>query len=109
MATVQEFNKENFDREVIDSKDPVLVDFWASWCAPCKLLEPTVKEIAGEFEGKMKTGKVNVDDNPEIATKLSILNIPTLILFKGGREASRMIGVNSKDAIASKIRGALGE
>jgi len=104
-----EFTKDNFDKEVIGSKNPVLVDFWAGWCAPCKLMDPVVKEIAGEFDGKMKTGKLNVDDHPEVATKLSILNIPTLVLFKDGHEASRIIGVNPKEAVIAKIKGALGE
>ncbi len=103
-----EFNEANFDAEVINSKEPVLVDFWASWCVPCKLMAPVVEGLADEFRGRLKVGKTNVDENGELATKFSVLNIPTLILFKGGKEAARMIGINSKEAVARKINDIVG-
>ena len=102
-----EITKDNFEKEVLNSERPVLVDFWAPWCMPCKIIAPAVEKLAEQFKGKVKISKSNVDDNPDIATELSVLNIPTLILFKEGREISRMIGVNSKDAIEAKIKSVL--
>ena len=98
-----EVTQENFDKEVLKSDKAVLVDFWAPWCMPCKIIAPTVETIADEMKGKVKVMKSNVDNAPEVATELSVLNIPTLILFKGGKEIARMIGVNSKEAIENKI------
>ena len=103
-----ELNETNFETEVVGSERPVLVDFWASWCMPCKLMTPVVDEIADEFKGTVKVGKVNVDDSPELATQFFVLNIPTLILFRKGQELARMIGVNSKEAVSAKIRGIIG-
>ena len=103
-----EFNENNFDSEVINSKKPVLVDFWASWCVPCKIMAPIIEGLADDFKGKLKVGKTNVDNNGELATKFSVLNIPTLILFKDGKEAARIIGVNSKEAVARKINDIVG-
>ncbi len=103
-----EFNETNFESEVVKSEEPVLVDFWASWCVPCKLIAPVVEELSHELKGTVKVGKVNVDDNPELATRFSVMNIPTLLMFKGGEEAARLIGVNSKDSILRKIKGVLG-
>ncbi|MDD5421983.1 MAG: thioredoxin [Candidatus Omnitrophota bacterium] len=103
-----EVTSENFDKEVMKSDKPVLVDFWAPWCMPCKIIAPSVEKLAQEFDGKVKIMKSNVDESPEIATELSVLNIPTLILFKDGAEVSRMIGVNSKEAIEAKIRSVIG-
>lgn len=98
-----EITKENFEKEVLKSEKLVLVDFWASWCVPCKVIAPTVEEIAKEAKDKVNVAKSNVDDNPELATELSVMNIPTLILFKSGKEVGRIIGVNSKEAILAKI------
>jgi len=98
-----EITRENFEKEVLNSKETVLIDFWAPWCMPCKIIAPAVEKLAEELKGKVKISKANVDENPEIATELSILNIPTLVLFKSGREVSRIIGVNSKEAIEAKI------
>jgi len=98
-----EITNSNFEKEVLKSDKPVLVDFWAPWCMPCKILAPVVEELSKELSG-IKVAKTNIDDNPELATELSILNIPTLIFFKSGKEVSRMIGVNSKDAIENKIK-----
>ena len=99
-----EINQNNFEKEVLKSDKPVLIDFWAPWCMPCKIIAPAVDELAEEMKGTVKVGKTNVDDNPELANALSVLNIPTLVLFKNGVEASRIVGVNSKDAIASRIK-----
>ena len=103
-----EVTKENFEKDVLKSEKPVLIDFWAPWCIPCKILAPVVEELAKGMKEEVRFGKMNVDDNPELATRLSILNIPTLILFKNGEEASRIIGVNSKEAIEAKIKAAIG-
>ncbi len=102
-----ELTSSNFDEEVLKSDKPVLVDFWAPWCMPCKIIAPVVEKLAEEMKGKIKVLKSNVDEAPEIATQLSILNIPTLILFKGGEEVSRIIGVNSKETIEKKINSFL--
>jgi len=99
-----EVNQENFEKEVIKSQTPVLIDFWAPWCAPCKIMAPVVEELAEDFKGTLKVAKTNVDENPELATELSILNIPTLVIFKNGNEVSRIMGVNPKEALAAKIK-----
>jgi len=98
----------NFEKEVKQSAEPVLIDFWAPWCVPCKIIATTVEQLAEEMKGKVKVAKANVDDAPEIATDLAVMNIPTLVLFKGGQEVARMIGVNSKEAIEAKIKTVLG-
>ncbi len=99
-----EITHENFDKEVLKSDKLVLVDFWAPWCMPCKMLTPTVEKLAEELKGEVSISKCNVDDSPELATDLSVLNIPSLVLFKNGEEVARMVGINSKAAIESKIR-----
>ncbi len=99
-----EVTQENFEREVIDSNKPVLVDFWAPWCMPCKIIAPAVEKVADEMKLQVKVAKLNVDEAPELATELSILNIPTLVLFRDGKELARIIGVNSKEAIENKIK-----
>jgi len=103
-----EITQENFDKEVLKSDRPVLIDFWAPWCMPCKIIAPAVEKLAEEMKGKVNVFKSNVDESPEIATDLSVLNIPTLILFKGGQEVARIIGVNSKEAIEAKVREVVG-
>lgn len=102
-----ELKQENFTKEILKSDKLALIDFWATWCMPCKIIGPVIEELAVELEGRVKVGKVNVDDNPELATELSIMNIPTLVLFKDGKEVSRIIGVNSKQAIMAKIESFL--
>lgn len=99
-----ELTQDNFMKEVMESDKPVLVDFWAPWCMPCKIIAPVVESLAEEFKGKVKVLKLNVDEAPNIATELSVLNIPTLVLFKDGKESARMIGVNPKEAIEAKIK-----
>lgn len=99
------FTTENFNAEVIESDKPVLVDFYADWCGPCKMMAPVIEEIAQEYEGKVKVGKLNVDDNPEISEQFDIMSIPTLIFFKGGQPANRSTGVIAKEKIVEIING----
>ena len=102
---VNEVTDASFESEVLKSDQPVLVDFWAAWCAPCRMLTPTVEAIAEKYQGKAKIVKLNVDENVESSSKYGIKGIPTLILFSGGKEADRVVGVpsNAKDFIASMI------
>ncbi len=95
---------ENFEKEVLKSDKLVLIDFWAPWCMPCKIIAPTVEKLAEELKNKVNISKCNVDDSPDLATDLAVLNIPTLLLFRGGEEVARMVGVNSKEAIEAKIK-----
>jgi len=92
-----------FDSSVLQGDKLALIDFWAEWCQPCKMLAPTVEEIAGEYEGKVLVGKLNVDDNPATATKYGIRGIPTLLLFKGGQVVQQLVGVKSKAEIKKVI------
>ena len=91
--------KDNFETEVLKSSIPVLVDFWATWCGPCQMLAPTIEEIAKEYEGKVKVGKINVDEQPELAMKFKIMSIPTLLMFKNGEVSDKMIGFVPKEQI----------
>lgn len=92
-----------FEQSVLQSDIPVLLDFWAEWCQPCKMLAPTVEELAEEYDGQVLFGKLNVDDNPQTATKFGIRGIPTLLFFKGGNVAQQMVGVKSKAEIKKVI------
>lgn len=91
-----EFTDNDFDEQVVKSELPTLVDFWAEWCAPCKSIAPTVEELSKEYQGKIKIGKLNVDENPKTATQFGIRGIPTLLLFKEGKVIHQMVGVKSK-------------
>jgi thioredoxin 1 len=94
----------NFESEVLQSDMPVLVDFWASWCGPCKMLAPTISEIASEYEGKVKVGKVNIDDDTAIAIKYGIVSIPTVVLFKNGEVADKSVGFVPKAEIEAMLK-----
>jgi thioredoxin 1 len=94
-----EFTDDNFDTEVLKSNLPVLVDFWAEWCGPCKIIAPIVEEIAGDYAGKVKVGKVNVDFNNQVAMQYGIRGIPALLVFKGGSVANQIVGAVPKNNI----------
>ncbi len=93
----------NFESEVINSQKPILVDFWAEWCGPCKMIAPELEKLAAEKNEQLRIGKLNVDDNRETAMKYSISSIPTLLLFKNGQIVKKLIGVMSKDKIITEI------
>ena len=103
MSNALEITEENFDSEVKQSDVPVLVDFWAPWCGPCKALSPVIDEISNELAGKVKVVKVNTDDNIKIAQDHRISGIPTLMLFKGGEVVEQMVGAQQKSAIVNAI------
>ncbi len=93
----------NFDSEVTKSTVPVLVDFWAEWCGPCRLMGPILEELAPLYKGKLKIGKLNVDDSQDAPTQFGVMNIPTMILFKGGKEVERIVGALSKNELQKKV------
>lgn len=97
------FTDQNFEREVLKSELPVLVDFFAVWCGPCQMMAPTIEEIDKELTGKIKVGKMNVDENPQAAQKYGIMSIPTLILFKKGEAVKTLVGFRGKEDILSEI------
>ena len=97
------FTDENFEAEVLKSDIPVLVDFFAVWCGPCMMMAPVIDELAKEHEGKWKIGKVNIDEEPELAQKFSIQSIPTILLFKNGEVVDKIMGAQTKEALASKL------
>ncbi len=102
-GNVQVFTDANFDDEVIQSDIPVLVDFWAEWCMPCKMVAPTIEALAGEYAGKVKIGKVDTDANRDAAVKFGINAIPTIILFKGGQIAQKFVGVTSREQLVEEL------
>lgn len=95
--------KANFEQEILNSSLPCLVDFWAPWCMPCRMIAPIVEEIAEETAGKAVVGKINVDDEGDLAMQFGVASIPTLIVFKGGKEVKRVVGVQSKAALLSLL------
>jgi thioredoxin 1 len=102
------FTDANFEKEVLKSAEPVLVDFWAPWCGPCKIMGPVIDEVAEDFKGKaLKVGKMNVDENQMVPSTYGILSIPTLILFKGGQPVDQMVGVQSKERLVGALNKAL--
>lgn len=100
---VVEITDANFETEVVNSTLPVLVDFWAQWCAPCRMLAPTIKELAQEYEGKVKVGKLDTDNNHNTAVKFGINAIPTIILFRNGRATKTMVGMSSKKDLKAAL------
>ncbi|MDO8587019.1 MAG: thioredoxin [Armatimonadota bacterium] len=109
MSEVAEVTQATFDDEVVKSDLPTLVDFWAPWCGPCRILAPTVDELAGEYAGKLKVVKLNTDQNAQVAGRYGIRGIPTLIFFKDGKEVDRIVGVQPKSALKSKIDSVIGD
>ncbi len=103
MKTTIEINEANFEQDVLQSKEPVLVDFWAEWCGPCKMLGPVLDEIATEQFGRVKVAKVNIDNNPTLAARYGIQSIPTLLYFSGGEVRDQTVGAIAKRAIVSKL------
>lgn len=100
---IHHFTDGNFKKEVLESGIPVMADFWAEWCGPCKMLSPIIDELAKEYVGKIKIGKVDVDSNPEVASRYGVMSIPTLIFFKGGKVMAQATGVQNKTALKQKI------
>jgi thioredoxin 1 len=96
-------NKDNFNKDVVNSEKPILVDFWAPWCGPCKVLSPIVEEIGHDYEGKINIGKINVDENNELAMQFGVMSIPTLKFFKGGRVIGEIVGAAPKQMITAMI------
>lgn len=100
---VTEVSDNSFEQDVLRSDKPVLVDFWAAWCAPCRMLAPTVDAIAEKYNGSARVVKVNVDENPSVSQRFGIKGIPTLILFRGGKEEERVVGATSQESISRMI------
>jgi thioredoxin 1 len=99
-----EINDGNFEKEVLQSPIPVLVDFWAVWCGPCRVIAPVVEELAGEYDGRLKVGKVDVDHNPEISMRFGIRSIPTLMVFNGGKVVEQIVGAVPKRTLMDKVQ-----
>lgn len=102
MATIK-ITKNNFEQEVLNSKEPVLLDFWASWCGPCRMVAPAVEEISEEVEGTAKVGKINIDEESELASKFRVMSIPTLMVIKEGKVSATAIGVRPKKDILKML------
>ncbi|RCL01057.1 MAG: thioredoxin 1 [Candidatus Tokpelaia sp. JSC188] len=102
--TVTTVDKDNFKENVLQEQEPVVVDFWAEWCAPCKMIAPALDEIAAEMKGQIKIAKINIDENPEIAMQFGVRSIPTLLLFKKGEVASNMVGAAPKSRLTNWIK-----
>lgn len=101
--SVMHFNKENFQKEVLLSSHPVIVDFWAPWCAPCRMLAPILEEAAEELDPTVLVGKVNIDEEIDLASRYSVMSIPTLVAFRSGKEVARLIGVQTKEDILKML------
>jgi thioredoxin 1 len=106
MAT-EKVDKNNFQSSVLQSAEPVVVDFWAEWCGPCKMIAPSLEEIATELDGKVKVAKLNIDENPELAAQFGVRSIPTLMIFKAGQVADMKVGALPKTALSHWINGAV--
>lgn len=103
MSQVKEISQEQFDAEVVNETGPVLVDFWAPWCGPCKALAPVLDEVAAMYDGRLKVVKVNVDENSELAARFGIMGIPTLIVFKNGEPVESITGVQPRQALVERL------
>jgi len=101
------FTDSNFDQEVLQSKVPVVVDFWAVWCTPCRIVSPIIEELAKEYEGKVKVGKLNVDENQQISSKFGIMSIPSILIFKNGNPVKTIIGAQGKEKYKQEIEEVL--
>ncbi len=108
MANVTELNESNFDGEVLQFSQPVLVDFWAPWCGPCRMIAPVVEELAVENAGRLKVGKLNIDESPNLAASYGVSSIPTLMIFKDGEVVDRFVGVQPKTRLQGAIDQANG-
>lgn len=106
MATVT-IDNSNFQSDVLQAAEPVVVDFWAEWCGPCKMIAPALEEISAELDGKVKIAKVNIDENPELAAQYGVRSIPTLVLFRNGEVADMKVGAAPKTALSAWIGGAV--
>ncbi len=102
-GNILEFSDQNFEQEVLKSDKPVLVDFWAEWCAPCRMIAPAVETIAGEYAGRAKVGKLNVDENQSVTSRYNIRSIPNLLVFKNGEIMEQLVGTTSKDNLAKLL------
>jgi len=104
MGNAVAVTEQSFDTEVVQSTVPVLVDFWAAWCGPCRAIAPAVEELAQEYAGKLKVVKVDVDENPDVSSRYGVQSIPTLLVFKGGEVVERMIGAYPKNMLLQKLQ-----
>ncbi len=102
-GNVMEFTDANWNSEVLEADVPVVVDFWAPWCGPCRMLAPTIEKLAGEYQGKVKIGKLNTDQNVETPGSLRISSIPTVVFYQGGKEVGRLVGVNPEAKFKSEL------
>jgi thioredoxin 1 len=102
-----EFTDDNFEDEVLKAQQPVLVDFWAEWCGPCRMLGPVIEELVADFDGKAKIGKVDIDNNRDIAVKFGIQSIPSVFIFKNGEVVNKFVGISPKEELASAIDAAM--
>ena len=103
MGSITQLTDSTFDEEIGSATEPVLVDFWAEWCGPCKMIAPTLAEIASEQKGKLAIGKLNVDDNPDTARRFDVMSIPTLLVFKDGQQVKRLVGAKGKGQLLQDL------